>query len=121
MRDVFARCCNTSAIPVRQAVHLHNEEYRTMRILFAAAALSLLLTGVVHGAAVEIGEPVTAVGVDVDLRNLPVAPAWRPGMLIREAHKRQFFPPNRLDPSAPASLQVLPDRLPELQKIWDDQ
>jgi len=92
-----------------------------MRTLFAAAALSLLLTGAVHSAGVQVGEPVTAVGVDVDLRDLPVAQAWHPGMPVHEAHKRQFFPLNRKDPSAPASLQALPDRLPELQKIWDDQ
>src|SRR3954463_3924689 len=94
---------------------------RSIRSIVSGALLSVLLTGLAHAAGVQVGEPVTAVGVDVDLRNLPVAPAWQPGMPILEAHKRQFFPLNHPDPSAPASLQTAPDRLPELQQLWDEQ
>jgi PKD repeat protein len=89
--------------------------------IVGGALLSLLLTGLAHAAGVQVGEPVTAIGVDIDLRDLPVAPAWQPGMPIQEAHKRQFFPLNRPNPSAPASLQTAPDRLPELQQLWDEQ
>lgn len=69
---------------------------------------------------VQIGEPVSAVGIDIDLRDLPIAAAWRPGMPIKEAHKRQFFPPNRINPAAPSWIVTEPDRLPELQKLWDE-
>src|SRR5690606_24533859 len=69
---------------------------------------------------VQIGEPVSAISIDVDLRDLPTAASWRPGMPIREAHKRQFFPPNRTNTSAPSWLLTEPDGLPELQKMWDD-
>jgi len=69
---------------------------------------------------VELGEPVTPVSIDVDLRTLPATPAWRAGMAIKEAHKRQFFPPNQLDTAAPDWLKAAPDTLPELQRLWDD-
>src|SRR5260221_11753390 len=69
---------------------------------------------------VTVGEPVTPFDIHVDLRNQPKAPEWRPGMPIKEAHKRQFHAPNHPDASAPFDKPTLPDRLPELQKIWDD-
>ena len=69
---------------------------------------------------VQLGEPVSAVGIDVDLRDLPTAATWRPGMPIKEAHKRQFFPPDKLNTSAPSWILTEPDRLPELQKMWDE-
>ena len=69
---------------------------------------------------VQIGEPVSAVSIDVDLRDLPTAASWRPGMAIKEAHKRQFFPPQHVNSAAPSWLQTAPDGLPELQKMWDD-
>jgi PKD repeat protein len=94
---------------------------KRIRTIVRAAALSLLLSGGAHAGGVQVGEPVTAVGVDIDLRNLPVAPAWQPGMPIQEAHKRQFFPLNRPNPSAPTWMQTAPDRLPELQQLWDEQ
>jgi PKD repeat protein len=89
-------------------------------IMLAMPALSMESTGQDLQSGVQIGEPVTAVGIDVDLRDMPTAAAWRPGMPIKEAHKRQFFPPNHLDTSAPSWLQTAPDNLPELQKMWDD-
>ena len=94
---------------------------RSITSIVGGVLLSLLLTGLAHATGVQVGEPVSAIGVDVDLRDLPVAPAWQPGMPIQEAHKRQFFPLNRPNPAAPASLQTAPDRLPELQQLWDDQ
>ncbi len=69
---------------------------------------------------VQVGEPVSAISIDVDLRDLPTTSAWRPGMPIKEAHKRQFFAPGRLDTSAPSWILTEPDHLPELQKLWDD-
>src|SRR6185436_19109304 len=83
----------------------------------AAVDKPLTPTKVVHG--VQVGEPVTPRSLDIDLRQLPVVPDWRPGMPIHEAHKRQFYPLNHPSPAAPASLRTLPDRLPELQQIWD--
>ncbi len=72
---------------------------------------------VYHG--VQLGAPVTPVSLNVDLRSLPVVPAWHPGMAIHEAHKRQFYPPNRVSPAAPPSVHAKPDYLPDLQRIWD--
>ena len=90
-------------------------------LLLPVAAMAAPPSGasghVYHG--VQVGEPVSAVSLNVDLRNLPVAPTWHPGMAIHEAHKRQFFPLNRVSPAAPASVHAVPDRLPELQRIWD--
>ena len=100
--------------------------------LFMTGALALLLpvaalaapaakphtTGVVHRGA-QVGEPVTPISINVDLRKLPVMPTWHPGMPIREAHKRQFHPLGRVSPATPASIPTVPDRLPELQRIWD--
>lgn len=68
----------------------------------------------------QLGEPVTPHGVNVDLRNMPAAPAWVPGQAIREAHKRQYHPLDKIMPHAPASMPVLEDQLPELQQIWDE-
>ncbi len=96
---------------------------------FLIAALGLMMplaawagtasTGskVYHG--VQLGAPVTPVSLNVDLRNLPVVPAWHPGMAIHEAHKRQFYPPKHVSPAAPASVHAKPDYLPDLQRIWD--
>jgi len=99
--------------------------------LFLAGMLALLLpaaavaaakadtAGTVHRGA-QVGEPVTPVNINVDLRKLPVMPTWHPGMPIREAHKRQFHPLGRPSPATPASVPTVPDRLPELQRIWDE-
>jgi PKD repeat protein len=87
-------------------------------LLLPAAANAGGAAGTVHRG-VQVGEPVTPVSLNVDLRSLPVVPGWRPGMAIREAHKRQFHPLNQASPAAPASMHAIPDRLPELQRIWD--
>jgi PKD repeat protein len=99
-----------------------------LKTLVAGAAVSLLLCGSgqaadvnrTGNARVEVGEPVTPISIDVDLRQLPVVPEWRAGMPIKEAHKRQFFPLDQRNPAAPAWMEAAPDRLPELQKLWDD-
>ncbi len=70
---------------------------------------------------VEIGEPVTPFGIDVDLRSLPVEPEWRPGQSVREAAKRQYYPlDGRVLPHAPADKPTAVDGLSELQQIWDN-
>ncbi|MFZ5635757.1 MAG: hypothetical protein ACOY82_04150 [Pseudomonadota bacterium] len=66
-----------------------------------------------------VGNPVTAHSVNVDLRNLPKAQEWRPGMPIREAHRRQYTPLGAKLPHAPETKAVAPDRLPELQQLFD--
>ncbi|HEY6940453.1 PKD domain-containing protein, partial [Dokdonella sp.] len=101
---------------------------KRLKTVLAGTALSALLCGAGHtaelsragGAQVELGEPVTPISIDVDLRQLPVVPQWQPGMPIKEAHKRQFFPLGQRSPAAPAWMEAAPDRLPELQKLWDD-
>jgi PKD repeat protein len=68
----------------------------------------------------QIGQPVTPYSVDVDLRTLPKAAPWSPGMGIREAHRRVYRPIGSTAPHAPASKATATDRLPELQKLWDE-
>src|SRR5690606_24129714 len=91
-----------------------------LAILVSCTTFAFAATGPETINGVQIGEPVTAVAIDVDLRDLPVAAAWRPGMPIKEAHKRQFYPPERIDASTPSWILTEPDRLPELQKLWDE-
>ncbi|GAA4785339.1 proprotein convertase P-domain-containing protein [Lysobacter hankyongensis] len=67
----------------------------------------------------QIGQPVTPQSINVDLRNLPKAKPWTPGMGIREAHRRQYRPIGSVLPHAPASKATAVDRLPELQDLWD--
>jgi hypothetical protein len=67
-----------------------------------------------------VGNPVTAHSVNIDLRNLPKAREWQPGMPIREAHRRQYTPIGTRLPHAPENKPVARDRLPELQQIFDD-
>jgi PKD repeat protein len=67
----------------------------------------------------QVGQPVTPHSVNIDLRNLPKAKPWSPGMGIREAHRRQYRPIGSVLPHAPASKATAADRLPELQDMWD--
>ena len=67
-----------------------------------------------------VGSPVTAHSVNVDVRNLPKAEEWRPGMPIREAHRRQYTPLGSKLPHASENKATAVDRLPELQRIFDD-
>ena len=68
----------------------------------------------------QIGSPVTPHSIDVDVRNLPKADAWSPGMGIREAHRRQYTPLGAKLPHASATKPTASDRLNELQQIFDD-
>jgi Proprotein convertase P-domain/Carboxypeptidase regulatory-like domain len=68
----------------------------------------------------QLGAPVTPHSVNVDLRKLPKAKQWQPGMAIREAHRRIYYPLGTTLPHAPAGKRTAQDRLPELQKIWDE-
>jgi len=68
----------------------------------------------------QLGTPVTPHSIDVDLRVLPKASQWKPGMAIREAHRRQYFPIGSVRPHAPASKPTAADTLPELQALWDE-
>jgi hypothetical protein len=67
-----------------------------------------------------VGSPVTAHSVNVDVRSLPKAQEWRPGMPIREAHRRQYTPLGSALPHAPETKATAVDRLPELQQIFDE-
>ncbi len=68
----------------------------------------------------QVGQPVTPQSMNTDLRNLPKATQWNPGMGIREAHRRVYRPIGSVLPHAPASKATAADRLPELQKLWDE-
>lgn len=68
--------------------------------------------------AVQISDPVTPVGIDIDLSTLPPAIEWRPGDPIREAAKRQYYPLDAKDPAAPADWMTSPDLLDDLQESW---
>ena len=81
-------------------------------------ALALADQGAVYVGA-QVSEPVTPVDVRVDLRDLPTAPLWRPGMPVMEAHKRQFHAPGKLNTATSPARETAPDRLPELQQLWD--
>ncbi len=67
----------------------------------------------------QVGQPVTAHSINVDLRNLPKAKPWTPGMGIREAHRRVYRPIGSILPHASADKPTAADRLPELQDLWD--
>ncbi|GMU44197.1 MAG: hypothetical protein AMXMBFR25_21830 [Lysobacterales bacterium] len=98
--------------------------------LVLGAALALTLAGGMAraqddsrpgaGNGVEVGEPVTPVSIDVDLRDLPTAREWHPGEAIREAHRRVYHPLDARSPHAPAEWSTAPDRLGELQALWDN-
>ncbi len=92
--------------------------------LVAALALTAVSAGAVaqglsNGNGVSVGEPVTPVGIDVDLRNLPTAALWQPGQPIREAQRRVYHPLDARAPHAPADWTTAPDRLGELQALFD--
>ncbi len=93
-----------------------------------AAALMLLLPCAAMAAPpkdsntsrLQIGQPVTPYSMSTDLRNLPKARQWAPGMGIREAHRRVYRPIGSTLPHAPADKPTAEDRLPELQQLWDE-
>ena len=57
-----------------------------------------------------VGSPVTPHSINVDVRNLPKAETWSPGMGIREAHRRQYTPLGAKLPHAPANKATARDR-----------
>ncbi len=102
----------------------------TFKGALKAAAIMLLLPcavmaapptgGKANSTRPQVGQPVTPQSMDTDLRNLPKAAPWSPGMGIREAHRRVYRPIGSVLPHAPASKATAADRLPELQKLWDE-
>jgi hypothetical protein len=66
-----------------------------------------------------LGEPVTPVEFNGDLRDLPVAPEWQPGDPMKEAAKRQFHEMTEKNPAAPADWITAPDMLIESQARFD--
>jgi PKD repeat protein len=103
-----------------------------LSMMFKAAALALLLPCVAFAAPPvnkpgkpnpgrpTLGEPVTPHSTNVDIRNLPTVPTWKPGQAIREAHKRQYRAPGSTLPHAPASKPTKADTLTGLQQIFDE-
>ncbi|MEQ1512549.1 MAG: proprotein convertase P-domain-containing protein [Lysobacteraceae bacterium] len=102
----------------------------TFKGALKAAAIMLLLPcavmaapptgGKANSTRPQVGQPVTPQSMNTDLRNLPKAAPWSPGMGIREAHRRVYRPIGSVLPHAPASKATAADRLPELQKLWDE-
>ena len=67
----------------------------------------------------QLGEPVTPVEFNGDLRDLPVVPEWQPGDPIKEAAKRQFHPIDAKNPAAPADWITAPDLLSDRQQLFE--
>jgi Bacterial pre-peptidase C-terminal domain len=67
----------------------------------------------------QLGEPVTAVSIDVDMRDLPVVPEWKEGARIKEMPRYAFPRPSAKDPSAPADWVTSPDLLDDAQELFD--
>jgi hypothetical protein len=88
---------------------------RAAAALLRAVVAALVTTVAATAAAqdVEVIGPVLPRLVDVDLRRLPRAPAWRPGDPIREIPRRHYL---REAPVAPAPRRAGPDPLLALQE-----
>jgi hypothetical protein len=93
---------------------------RALALTFALLSLAAPAQAASRAAGPRLGEPVTPHRIDVDLRQLPREPQWQPGMTIREAHRRQYFPLGAQKPHAPADKPTAVDALPELQRLWDE-
>jgi hypothetical protein len=89
-----------------------------LALAFALLCLSAPAQAASRAAGPRLGEPVTPHRIDVDLRQLPRAPQWQPGMTIREAHRRQYFPTGAQKSHAPAGKTTAADDLPGLQRLW---
>jgi hypothetical protein len=72
-----------------------------------------------NGQRVKLLAPITPISIDVDVRTLPDVKPWHPGQAIKDARGRQYRRPGESLPHAPVDKRTLPDRLPELQQIWD--
>lgn len=99
---------------------------KTVKQWGLCAALALALAGTAgaqndsrEDGAVSVGEPVTPVEINVDLRELPTTPEWRPGDGIREAAKRQYHANDVRPNHAPPDWATAPDRLSDLQATFD--
>lgn len=68
---------------------------------------------------VKVSGPITPVHINVDVRTLPNAKPWRPGDVVKDARSRRYPTPGAASRLAPANKPTLPDRLPELQWMWD--
>jgi hypothetical protein len=68
----------------------------------------------------ELGAPVTPHSINIDLRKVPRAKEWQPGMPIREAHRRVYRPIGAKLPHTPNNRPTAKDELPELQQMWDE-
>lgn len=68
---------------------------------------------------VKVSGPITPVHINVDVRTLPNAKPWRPGDVVRDARSRRYTTPGDASRLAPTNKRTLPDRLPELQWMWD--
>ncbi len=69
---------------------------------------------------VVVGAPVTPYVADVDLRDLPPAPEWRPGMPIREVPRRTFRPPDTVPPEPAPRWDPLVDLQMAATPSWSE-
>jgi hypothetical protein len=121
----------SSKRPQGKGIDMHRMTSAGLSLAFKLAVLTLLLPCIANAAPSnadrevksgppQVGIPVTAHSINVDLRNLPKAIEWKPGMTVREAHRRQYMPIGSKLPHAPTSKPTATDRLNELQRIFDD-
>ena len=91
------------------------------RLGIATAVVALLVVSAMPAAANEplhmrgaqvLGGPVTPTIVNIDIRDLPAAPAWQPGDPIKEIPRR-FFPPKD---EIMTPYEANPDPLADLQR-----
>ncbi len=107
---------------MKSAIFSGTAKVAALLLLLPCAAMAAPPNGAkpANAARPMVGVPVTPHSINVDVRNLPKAEAWRPGMGIREAHRRQYTPLGAKLPHAPASKATASDRLNELQQIFDE-
>lgn len=98
---------------------LHKKIGLVAALSVVALGANAQLSGNAGSGGVQVGEPVTPVSVDVDLRNLPTTPEWRPGDPIKEAQRRVYHPLDARDPHTPATWQTAPDLLGDAQAWFD--
>jgi hypothetical protein len=61
---------------------------------------------------VEVGRPMRPVSLDVDLRDLPVVPAWQPGDPVKDIPRREYPPETTPPPLTRRIADPLLDRQP---------
>ncbi len=96
----------------------------TAAVLVIAAAVGLPARAGQEGgeatAPVVVSPPVTPFVVDVDLRDLPSAPDWQPGMPVREVPRREFHPPEVIPPEPGPHGDPLADLQRSVGESWGD-